>query len=304
MDQMRGLVYVATGNNYSAPDDVLDCVAKALKGNSPKQEQKIAACNPDDNYVNSVLAMDIDTGEIQWAHRASSFDFWNVDCIGFLFGIPANGTCPDPTGPDFDFAQGPALYSPINSDGGVDDEILGAGQKSGVYWGLNPDTGEVLWQTQVGPGGVAGGLQWGSATDRDRIYAAVANSDFKEWTLLDGSTINSGFWAAIDAETGERIWETPDPNFETTPGMVTIANGVVFAGSLAPNVFNLPPDPASVKNMFALDAETGEILWEFASGGSVNSGAAVVNGVVYWGTGYSPLFTGVPSNKLFAFDLM
>jgi outer membrane protein assembly factor BamB len=58
---------------------------------------------------------------------------------------------------------------------------------------------------------------------------------------------------------------------------VTVAADVVFAGSLA---FGESP------NMFALDARTGEIVWSFAAGSSVNAGPAVVDGVVYWGSGY------------------
>ena len=60
---------------------------------------------------------------------------------------------------------------------------------------------------------------------------------------------------------------------------VTVANGVVYASSMA----KLPTQ----KQMFALDAATGAILWQFGAGSSVNSGPAVVTGSVYWGTGYS-----------------
>jgi polyvinyl alcohol dehydrogenase (cytochrome) len=58
-------------------------------------------------------------------------------------------------------------------------------------------------------------------------------------------------------------------------------------------------------NMFALDAATGKILWSYPAGGSVIAGAAIANGTVYWGAGYShlgvPGFTG--SNKFYAFTL-
>jgi polyvinyl alcohol dehydrogenase (cytochrome) len=54
--------------------------------------------------------------------------------------------------------------------------------------------------------------------------------------------------------------------------------------------------------MYALDAPTGRILWTFKSGGSVNAGPAVVNGVVYWGSGYSRLRLGSSNNKLYAFE--
>ncbi|NEQ18885.1 MAG: PQQ-binding-like beta-propeller repeat protein [Microcoleus sp. SIO2G3] len=54
--------------------------------------------------------------------------------------------------------------------------------------------------------------------------------------------------------------------------------------------------------MYALDAKTGKILWGFSSGGSVVAGAAVVNGTVYWGSGYSR-YGRVPNNKLYAFTV-
>ena len=56
---------------------------------------------------------------------------------------------------------------------------MGAGQKSGQYWALDPDTGAVVWVTQAGPGGFGGGLQWGSAVDDQRVYTANANSDLE-----------------------------------------------------------------------------------------------------------------------------
>jgi len=56
-------------------------------------------------------------------------------------------------------------------------------------------------------------------------------------------------------------------------------------------------------NMYGLDAATGTILWRFASGGSVNSGPAVADGTVYWGSGYSHRGLGRGNDKLYAFDL-
>jgi len=41
--------------------------------------------------------------------------------------------------------------------------------------------------------------------------------------------------------------------------------------------------------MRALDAATGKILWSFASGGSVASGPAIADGMVFWGSGYDHL---------------
>ena len=56
-------------------------------------------------------------------------------------------------------------------------------------------------------------------------------------------------------------------------------------------------------DMVALDAESGETLWKFASGGSVACGPAIVNGTIYWGSGYSRLQIGTANNKLYAFTV-
>lgn len=53
---------------------------------------------------------------------------------------------------------------------------------------------------------------------------------------------------------------------------------------------------------YAMDAATGAILWSFASGGSCNAGAAIVNGTAYWGSGCAS-FGGTGSDKLYAFSL-
>ena len=57
--------------------------------------------------------------------------------------------------------------------------------------------------------------------------------------------------------------------------------------------------------MYALDAKTGEILWRFAAGTSVNSGPAIVDGAVYWGSGYTRAAEGGsnPSPKFYAFSI-
>ena len=56
--------------------------------------------------------------------------------------------------------------------------------------------------------------------------------------------------------------------------------------------------------MFALDAKTGRILWQFGAGSSVNAGPAVVDGSVYWGSGYSRSgVEGSGNNKFYAFSL-
>jgi polyvinyl alcohol dehydrogenase (cytochrome) len=150
-----------------------------------------------------------------------------------------------------------------------------------------------LWQTQVGPGSSLGGIEWGSATDGKRIYVAIANL----YAIPYGpnNAWSAGSWAALDPATGAILWQMPDPNGAMDLGPMAVANGVVYAPSIGTN--------PSASTMFALDAATGNTLWSFEPGVSVNAGAAIVNGVVYWGSGYShlaPLGTG-GNNKFYAF---
>ena len=293
IDTKRGQVYIATGNNYSVPQSVLDCVAGA------STDEARAACSPADNHFDAIMALDLDTGEVRWSTRAIPYDAWTVDCLPF-FGD--GDLCPEPAGPDYDFGQAPALFK-AKAGNGKSRELVGAGQKSGQYWALDPDTGAVEWVTQAGPGGTAGGLQWGSAVDGTRVYTANANSGYQTTTLEGGGSTNEGVWSALDAATGEILWQvTPSTPIEpespfafaggSTSGPVTTANGVVYGCSLDPD-----------GHMYALDAATGEELWKFASGGSCLSGAAISGGMLFWGSGYANNFFGTPNNQLYAFGL-
>jgi polyvinyl alcohol dehydrogenase (cytochrome) len=277
VDPRRGLLYVGTGNNYSVPDGV--CTTPQQTGcTSPAA----------DDYVDSILALKLSDGTVAWADHTLNGDLWT--------GL-------QPVGPDFDFGAGPNLFTTTSPVTGRPEQLLGIGQKSGVYWALDPATGKVAWQTTIGPADVVAnaGIEFGTATDGRRIYAAEADTAGLSYTLggsgpYAGKTVTGGSWAAMDPATGKILWQTPDPQGAVDAGFVSVANGVVYAGSMA----------AAGNNMYALDAATGKILWSFASGGTVTGGAAIVDGSVYWGSGYcgTACFTApTNNNKVYAFGL-
>ena len=287
VDLKRGQVYMATGNNYWVPETVLACLGS---GASP------ASCMSPQNHFDSVIALDMDTGAIKWAARGLPHDVWNVGCglsvPGFV--LPPNDNCPNPQGPDHDFAQGPILMG----GPGKARDLVGAGQKSGKFWTFNADDGKLEWVTQAGPPGLTGGLQWGSAYDGDRIYVAIANAGSKgsaqdplDWVLKDGTVTKAGGWAALDSASGAVIWTTKDPDDSRAEAAVSVANDVVFGCNLN----------FGKGTMRALHAKTGEVLWSFDSGISCNAGPSIVDGMVYWGSG---TFQGLPGvKKMFAFGL-
>jgi polyvinyl alcohol dehydrogenase (cytochrome) len=271
VDRKRKQLYVTTGNNYSAPAGGMASV--------------------DGNYVDAVLALDLATGAIKWGRSLPG---------GGASG--ASDVFPTGGGADSDFGAGANLFTA--TIGGQPKDLVGAGQKSGYYWAFDPDTGQTVWTTQTGPGGVFGGIHFGTATDGNRVYVATNDSQANPWTIggsgsQAGTSSTSGFWAALDAADGHIVWQIANPALSrpatgggSTDGPVVVVNGVLFGGSM---------DPSGT--MFAMNAATGEVLWSYQSGGSVSGGPAVANGVVYWGCGYSmgTFATGTPCAQLYAF---
>ena len=195
IDKQRGAVYVTTGNNYSLPADRITCVDEATTFEAKQ------ACLAGDHF-DAIMSLDLQTGAINWSYRALASDAWNTDCglPGFSEGGTNPGNCPENAGPDFDFGQGPMLLTA--KIGGKQVDIVGAGQKSGDFIAVDRNTGAKLWMKNVGPGGLLGGLQWGSATDGKRIYVAESNSSFDD---------TPGWWSALDPATGNELWRTVDP---------------------------------------------------------------------------------------------
>ncbi|MDR3418636.1 MAG: PQQ-binding-like beta-propeller repeat protein [Nevskia sp.] len=290
-DAQRGSLYVTTGNNYTLPAAVSTCIK-----NTPNPTLQQLNCLAPDDYIDAVLALDLQTGTVKWSQRfGRGSDAWNFTCeLG-----QADPECPDPYGPDADFGSGVNVIN--TSIGGKPTELLGAGEKSGDYWAVNPDDGSVVWHTQVGPGGTDGGILWGSATDGTRVYCAITDLELKSYKLGPDFKVShrGGSWAALDAATGAMIWQVPEQGMNPLLGLLpaassaalTVANGVLYAGSQS-------------GDMVALDAATGKSLWTFASGGTVMGGPSVVDGWVYWGSGYNNfIVTGKGNDKLYAFKL-
>ena len=273
IDHKRGLVYVTTGNNYSTPKNAT---------NPP----------PKGDHVESIVALDLQTGIIKWSSRMvneKNGDVW---------------TLVNSSGPDYDLGCAAQLFQ-IPLEGGVRD-VLGAGQKSGVYWAVNADDGTVIWKNQVGPGGHLGGIQWGAAVDSQHIYVGVNDEVGGAYTMggkgpQAGKKTSVGSWAALDPVTGKTDWQIANPamsaplNGGSVNAPLAVVNGVVFGGSM---------DAKGM--MYAIDGATGKILWSYESGGAVYGGPAIVGGVVYWGVGYPSNRLGLGGSgpiQLYAFEL-
>ena len=216
----------------------------------------------EEKYIDSIIALELNTGKPVWSYRGSESDVFVIGCKN--------------CGPDYDFGTVPLTFK---GPGGK--KLIGAGEKSGWFHAVDATTGAPAWKTEVGPGSPLGGIEFGNATDGERVYAALAHR-------------SGGAIAALDGATGHTLWKTMTPDKKPNYGPISVAgrgdNRLVFAGSTAGFIR-------------AYDAKDGRILWEFDTGGGIGGGPTVVDGVVYIGSGYQFLRVGKPNNKLYAFSL-
>jgi len=282
IDEQSGVLYVATGDNYSDPPTATS---------------------------DAVLALDLKTGNLLWAAQLTHNDAFNSAC-----GIPIPGNCPDDHGADSDFGQPPILIGV-----GPGRRELVIAQKSGMVHAIDPDSrGKIFWQTRVGQGGPLGGSQWGSASDGQNVYVAISDlglnavpdsKSSKGYRLVLDPKKGGGLYA-LEVKTGKIVWSAAATPCEASrndcspaqSAALTAVPGVVFSGSVD-------------GHFRAYAASTGKVLWDFdtngefvtvngkpAHGGSLDdAGPAVVDGTVFVNSGYGQ-WGGMPGNVLLAFS--
>ena len=280
VDSKRGQLYAGSGENYSTP----------AQGGS-----------------DAIFAFDIQTGAKRWVTQTWTGDAWNGGCLVYFTTDPAN--CPEENGPDFDFGA-----SSILVDLGDGRDILVAGQKSGEIFGIEPDTGDILWRSKVGRGGVQGGVHFGMAAAGSVVYVPINDMFYPEdlTRYKFKQDPRPGIYA-LDAATGQEIWAQPaedvcpqDKREHCDAGIsaaVTAIPGGVIAGHMD-------------GRLRIYSAEGGKVLWEFntlrefdtvsgetGQGGSMSgSGPVVADGMLYVNSGYG-IYEHMPGNVLLAFGL-
>ncbi len=261
IDAKRHVLYATTGDAYTEP------AAKT---------------------TDSIVAMNLDTGKIEWTAQGTENDVWLAGCNA----KNPTGNCPQNLGPDQDFSASTILKTLPNGK-----RILVAGQKSGNVWGLDPDdNGKVVWKTALTSNTTefGGKIIWGGAADDQAAYFGLG----------------PGGIAAVALRDGERKWFTalePVPAMAKHPGQdgpLTAIPGVVFSGGW---------DGV----MRALSASDGHVIWEYntvhdyetvngvpGKGGSMGAaGPVVAGGTLFANSGYVGVKNGVAGNVLLAFSV-
>jgi polyvinyl alcohol dehydrogenase (cytochrome) len=271
VDVARNQLYVGTGDNYSRPST---------------------------STSDSIIAMDLKDGKIKWVYQATKDDVWNTGC---LWG--QRELCPDPEGPDFDFAAAPVL---AHSSAG-EDIVVGA-QKSGFVYGINPDNGHLIWKTKVGRGGTTGGIEFGLAAANDSVFVGVVDYDDGHKTE---EPLRPGLYA-LALTTGQYQWKRPD-SWETCRSRSLCVPGIYAALTVTPQLVIAGNTDGWLR---IHDAATGDLVWHYdmtqsvktvgggeAAGGSMGgpTAAVAIAGKLIVPSGYG-MVQYTPGNVVLVFD--
>ena len=279
------------------------------------------AVRPGDNlYTDSVVAVDVNTGEIRWHYQFTPHDLWDYDSTmeNLLF-----------EGPD-----GRKLLAHADKNGYffVLDRTNGELVRvfpfvDRITWGEISPEGKVTAKVYPDEEGVpvhfwpgpAGGKEWthmSYSRQTGLIYVPVQEvgatatrrrREFKESIPYWGAGVAVdiedfyGYVAAIDPNTGEEKWRWRN-EYPMCASTLATAGGLVFQGT-------------PTGQFVALDAETGEKLWEFQCGSGHHSSpstysvdgrqyVAVPTGWGGWVEGFLPGLLGAGAgDSLFVFAL-
>lgn len=261
VDVERGRTYWGTSNPWPSPG------APGFPA---------GASRPGDNlYTNSLLALDLDDGDMDWYHQVFPHDIWDRDMV---------------------------LTQLVELDDGRD-VVVHTG-KGGRVLAYDPDTGEVLWDVEVGMHlndhlttftqpttvmpGVLGGVETPPAAADGVVYLSVMNapttydSPEQRFNLSVALGSNPGQLIALDATDGTTLWSTDLPG--DALGGATVAGDLVFTSTFQ-------------GLLLAYDRATGAEVWRHEAGGPVNGWPAVVGDTILF-----PI-SGTTPSRLVAFRL-
>ncbi len=282
IDLKRNLLYVGTGEANSAP---------AHKN------------------TNAIIAFDMKDGSIKWSHQATADDVYNVGCNPRGGGL----NCPKPNETvyrDVDFGASTIIAKAPNGK-----ELVLAGQKSGTVWAMDPDTGKVVWQRNIGTGGAMGGVHWGLAADDTHVYAPISNAgrSIPEQEVAD--TIKPGLYA-VNLNDGSIDWTFHVSGACTAEEKKFVPRCAgLFGLSGAPTVIGDHIITGGLDGrVYMLERKTGKLVWQYSTaqafktingiegnGGAVDNASIIAaNGLVIMNSGYG-LFGQGAGNVMIAF---
>ncbi len=149
-------------------------------------------------WAESVLAHDLDTGELLWGYQAHPNDAFDIE-----------------------YCAHPMIFDAVSPERLRNDvrQCVGAGNKAG-FTCLNRHSGELYWRVMLGQACAScGPLINSTAVAYNKVYIQNASP---------ASSPPLAVTAALNAYNGEIEWIVPNPQMSSAP--IAIANGVLYQG--------------------------------------------------------------------------
>ncbi|GAB1316420.1 hypothetical protein MFIFM68171_06630 [Madurella fahalii] len=271
IDPIRKQVFFATGNVYSFPPAYAHCANETSE-----------ACLPQGVNQESVLAVDAESGRVNWVRRLNRMDAWNGACVTDPIDT---ANCPsEPPGRDADFGMAPTFVS-RRTAAGLGEDVVVVAQKNAVVYALAARDGRIVYARNVSPEGQGGGISWGIAVDDQRVYYTLPYG-----TRNANFSVSTTIYGAADLMTGKAAWRTPATltsngiafTGPTVAGdLVIYSKTGVITGDGSPNDYY-----NSMGALVALNKRTGEVVHEMVLDTNFWGGVAVQGRYVMFGTGY------------------
>ncbi len=263
-----------------------------------KEELYVAVTNPAPDLpaaqrsgnnlnTNSLVALDIRTGQLRWSKQL----------------VPNDSH-------DWDLTQVSPLFKTKIKE--MESRLVATVGKDGILRTLNRDGREVVYETPVTTlknhdvpvlkegimacPGALGGVQWNGpafnpgtnmlyvgAVDWCSTFWAAETIRYIPGKLYMGGTVqfgdtSQGWVTALDASTGEVRWKYRSPR-PVVAAVTTMAGNLVFTGELT-------------GGFIVLDARSGDVLYRFNTGGAIGGGVVTYELV---GKQYVAVMSGRPS---------
>jgi eukaryotic-like serine/threonine-protein kinase len=244
-------------------------------------------------------ALDALTGNLKWNYTATNW---------FVYSSPtyANGTvyvgCVDSYVYAFNAVTGIVKWrflagnTGVESDAVVVNNVVYVGSNDDYLYALDAATGQMKWRFLTGanvsasPVVINGTVYFGSSDGK--LYALDANSGGLKWSFTTGAMINQSgpayangilyvgsrdsYLYAIDAVTGLQKWRFYANGISLEQSSATVANGIVYIGGW----YNVPGFTQK-GSLYAVNANTGQLVWEKLTSTGIGSSPCVYEGKVY-----------------------
>lgn len=222
---------------------------------------------PTGELTDALLALRLRDGALIWHRQFTRNDVWNV------YGGEVLGK-------DHDLGASPNLFRIRRRD------VVGIGDKGGLYAVFNRATGATVWRRRLCEGSHLGGIMTTAAVTDSSIWVACnkpsaaglglgpspyptgPTAPYFDWPLHKPPSASTIF--RLSARTGRTAWRRKVPG--VTIGALTEAGGAIFV-------------PNTDGTFRAFHGRSGRLLWKTRPGAPIGGGATVAGGKLLIGYG-------------------